>query len=138
MDSTTAQGRERVTDTPELALLLRAVAEPQRLELMRALADEPRSVGELVESSGLAQASVSHHLAVLRRSGLVAAVREGRQQLHAWGRPDPASAAAALLAWLHVWLGPQNAAARPATIGNPVRPRAYPRAHPSQLEDHLL
>lgn len=133
-----AQGMERAIDTPALAALLRAVAEPQRLALLGELLAAPRSVGELVETSGLAQASVSHHLAILRRSGLVDAVREGRQQLHAWAQPDPNSAEGALQAWLRVRLSTSDASAGSVASGNCRSHPAYPQARRPELDDHLL
>lgn len=59
-----------------------AVAEPRRRELLDALADAERPVGELVERLGLAQPQVSKHLRVLREVGLVEVREQGRQRLY--------------------------------------------------------
>ncbi len=59
-----------------------AVAEPRRREILELLAGEERSVGDLVERLGLEQPSVSKHLGVLRRVGLVRVRRHGRQMLY--------------------------------------------------------
>lgn len=59
-----------------------AVAEPRRREILELLAGEERSVGDLVVRLGLEQPSVSKHLGVLRRVGLVRARRHGRQMLY--------------------------------------------------------
>ena len=59
-----------------------AVAEPRRREILELLAGEERSVGDLVTRLGLEQPSVSKHLGVLRRVGLVRVRRHGRQMLY--------------------------------------------------------
>ena len=65
-----------------------AVAEPRRREILDALADGERPVGDLVERLGLAQPQVSKHLKVLREVGLVDVRDEGRQRLYRIdGRP---------------------------------------------------
>jgi DNA-binding transcriptional ArsR family regulator len=59
-----------------------AVAEPRRREILELLASRERSVGDLVVRLGLEQPSVSKHLGVLRRVGLVRARRHGRHILY--------------------------------------------------------
>jgi len=59
-----------------------AVAEPRRREILELLASGERSVGQLVVSLGLEQPSVSKHLGVLRRVGLVRARRHGKHRLY--------------------------------------------------------
>jgi DNA-binding transcriptional ArsR family regulator len=59
-----------------------AVAEPRRRDILNYLALQERSVGEIVDSLGLEQPSVSKHLRVLRDVGLVHARRDGRQILY--------------------------------------------------------
>lgn len=129
------QGIDPDVDAPEVVMLLRAVAEPQRLVLLTELADASRSVGDLVKRSGLAQASVSHHLAVLRRAGLVVAVRDGRQQHYAWAEAKPRTALAGLMQWIRAWCLPESSmdAAR-----NPGAGAAYPGLRRPELDDHLL
>lgn len=56
-----------------------AIAEPQRRAILGLLADDERSVNEVVEVLGLAQPSVSKHLRVLREVGLVQSRRDDRQ-----------------------------------------------------------
>ncbi len=60
------------------AKLFRGLAEPSRLALLEALRDGERSVGDLVEATGLSQANASAHLACLRDCGLVTSRSEGR------------------------------------------------------------
>ena len=59
-----------------------AVAEPRRREILNYLALQERPVGEIVDSLGLEQPSVSKHLRVLRDVGLVHVRREGRRMLY--------------------------------------------------------
>src|SRR5438128_11813322 len=59
-----------------------AVAEPRRREILNYLALQERPVGDIVESLGLEQPSVSKHLRVLREVGLVHVRRDGRQMLY--------------------------------------------------------
>src|SRR5207248_5047239 len=59
-----------------------AVAEPRRRAILNYLAMQERPVGEIVDSLGLEQPSVSKHLRVLREVGLVNARRDGRRMLY--------------------------------------------------------
>ena len=59
-----------------------AVAEPRRREILNYLALQERPVGDIVDSLGIEQPSVSKHLRVLREVGLVHARRNGRQMLY--------------------------------------------------------
>jgi len=59
-----------------------AVAEPRRRAILELLAAGERSGGDLVLRLRLEQPSVSKHLGVLRRVGLVRARRHGRQILY--------------------------------------------------------
>ena len=59
-----------------------AVAEPRRRAILNYIALEERPVGEIVDSLGLGQPSVSKHLRVLLRVGLVNVRRDGRRMLY--------------------------------------------------------
>jgi DNA-binding transcriptional ArsR family regulator len=59
-----------------------AIAEPRRREILVLLAQRERPVGDIVVALRLGQPSVSKHLSVLRRTGLVRARRNGRQVLY--------------------------------------------------------
>lgn len=52
-----------------------------RIDLLRALAETPRSVTELAEHLDLKPASVRHHLAVLRDNGIVTGEAGSRYRL---------------------------------------------------------
>ena len=59
-----------------------AVAEPRRRQILTFLAASERDVTEIVVAIGLDQPSVSKHLGVLRRVGLVRVRRNGRHRLY--------------------------------------------------------
>lgn len=65
-----------------LARIAKAMASPNRLELLEALAQGERSVEKLAEATGMSVANTSHHLQVLRAGGLVRARREGVQVVY--------------------------------------------------------
>lgn len=54
-----------------------AMADPNRILLIYALADQPRSVNELSGVLGISQPATSRNLKVLRERGLVYTVRQG-------------------------------------------------------------
>ena len=56
----------------------RALGDETRLRLLEFLTAGERTVGDLIEASGLGQSLVSHHLRALRRAGVVTTRREGR------------------------------------------------------------
>lgn len=60
------------------ARLFHGFADPSRLGILDALRDGPRSVGEVVQATGLTQPNVSNHLACLLDCGLVARAQRGR------------------------------------------------------------
>lgn len=85
--------------------MLRALAHPVRRQLVRACLDGPRAAGELVELAGLAAASVSEHLKVLRKSGVLVLERRGRFRLYL-ADPDVVGAAVGELeALVSTWGG---------------------------------
>jgi DNA-binding transcriptional ArsR family regulator len=59
-----------------------AVAEPRRRQILTFLAADERDVTEIVVAVGLDQPSISKHLGVLRRVGLVRVRRNGRHRLY--------------------------------------------------------
>ena len=80
--------------SPEILELIaerfRVLAEPARLRILNALMEGERSVSDLVEQTGLNQANVSKHLALLRSSDFVERRKEG---LYAYYRiADPSVA----------------------------------------------
>jgi len=61
------------------ARVAKAMASPNRLELLEALAQGERSVDALAQASGMSVANTSHHLQILRDSGLAVSRKDGLQ-----------------------------------------------------------
>jgi DNA-binding transcriptional ArsR family regulator len=60
-----------------------AIAEPRRRQIVELLARRGAlTVGMLVVTLGLPQPAVSKHLGVLRKVGLVAATKQGKQRIY--------------------------------------------------------
>ena len=79
MESTTAPistGAPAAQDQAQR--LLRALAEPIRLQVVQALAGGERCVCDLTGDLDLAQSKLSFHLRVLKEAGLIRARQEGR------------------------------------------------------------
>lgn len=64
------------------ALVAKALASANRLELLEALAQGERGVEGLAKASGMSVANTSHHLQLLRSGGLVKSRREGTQIIY--------------------------------------------------------
>jgi DNA-binding transcriptional ArsR family regulator len=79
--------------------VLRALAEPNRREILRLVRDEPRSVNEIAARFEISQQAVSQHLQVLRDAGLVAVRKDGQRRLYLV-RPDGIESLGAFLAEL--------------------------------------
>ena len=58
--------------------LFRGFADPSRLSILEALRAGPRSVSEIVETTGLSQSNASNHLGCLLDCGLVSRDQRGR------------------------------------------------------------
>ena len=65
-----------------LAPVMKALSDENRLAILLAVADRPRSVVELSEATGLGQTLVSHHLKTLRETGLVSVRPQGRSNVY--------------------------------------------------------
>jgi|SRR6266699_238068 len=75
---------------------LRALAEPNRFQIVELLLNGPRPVGDMVHRLGLRQPQVSKHLRVLSAAGLVDVRVNAQRRIYAL-RPEP-------LQELEVWL----------------------------------
>ncbi|MBD2718844.1 metalloregulator ArsR/SmtB family transcription factor [Synechococcus sp. FACHB-909] len=65
-------------EAEEARLLLRALADPIRLQVIEALGGGERCVCDLTTDLGLAQSKLSFHLKVLKETGLLADRQSGR------------------------------------------------------------
>jgi DNA-binding transcriptional ArsR family regulator len=75
---------------------LKALAEPNRFQIVELLRDGPRPVGDMVTRLHLRQPQVSKHLQVLSAAGLVDVRVDAQRRIYAL-RPEP-------LQELEVWL----------------------------------
>jgi DNA-binding transcriptional ArsR family regulator len=74
------------------AALLRALGDPTRLLIVEHLFRGPHRVRDLTDHLGLAQSTVSAHVACLRECGLVAAAPDGRSTRYSLSHPDELTA----------------------------------------------
>jgi len=68
--------------------VLRALANPRRLEIIHLIRDQELSVSEIFSMLDLPQANVSQHLTVLRQAGLVTTRRVGQQVMYRLTHPN--------------------------------------------------
>jgi ArsR family transcriptional regulator len=73
---------------PPAAALFHSLADETRLRIVRRLARGEARVVDLTGELGLAQSTVSKHLACLRDCGLIDYRAEGRQSFYALTRPE--------------------------------------------------
>jgi len=64
--------------SPELDQIFAALSDQTRRAILSALAEGDRTVGALAEPHAMSLASISKHIAILARAGLVAQERSGR------------------------------------------------------------
>ena len=71
--------RNRLTNEAFQAIAARfqLLADPSRLRILHTLADGERNVGEIITHTGLEQANVSKHLALLLKEGILSRRKEG-------------------------------------------------------------
>ncbi|MES2521929.1 MAG: metalloregulator ArsR/SmtB family transcription factor [Gemmatimonadota bacterium] len=84
--------------TDALSLAFAALADPTRRAILARLASGDADVSELMKPFGLSQPTISKHLKVLERAGLVAIQRDAQRR--------PRSLVAAPLEDIDLWLEP--------------------------------
>ena len=75
----------------------KAMADETRQRIMGLLCCQWRCVSDLVDVTGVTQPTVSHHLGVLRRAGLVHARREGKQVFYSLNQDAVANCCSTLM-----------------------------------------
>ena len=65
-------------DSKNVLPLFKALANGPRIEIIYAISDSEKSVGELAKITGLGQSAVSQHLGRLRHIGIVTTRRESQ------------------------------------------------------------
>ena len=112
--------------------LLKALANRHRLMLVCQLIEGERAVGELVEALGIRDSTVSQHLALLRKEGIVGTRREGQTIYYSIGSAAARSIVEALYRYF-CSPAPSRDEAEPAgraksASRRPVRPRPKVRS----------
>ena len=79
------QIEDLLTAADEASALLKALSNRHRLVIICQLIEQERSVGELAELLRIRDSTVSQHLALLRKDGLVTARRDGQTIWYAIG-----------------------------------------------------
>lgn len=83
----------------EVALRLKALADPARVKIMSLLFGSPageENSRDLAAAIGVSESTVSHHLTQLRNAGLVESVRRGMNVYHRPYRPAVAALCAVI------------------------------------------
>ena len=88
MISVGVEGVDVRTDALQAACLLRGLSDPSRLIVVHHLLLGEHRVVELTEHLGLAQSTVSKHLACLVECGLVTFRAEGRSSVYSLAYPE--------------------------------------------------
>ncbi len=73
---------QNLGEETQAAIMLRALANPHRLKILKLLDAAPRNVMELCERLGMRQSLASQHLARLRHDGIVTAERRGHHVVY--------------------------------------------------------
>jgi DNA-binding transcriptional ArsR family regulator len=66
---------------------LKAIVEPRRREILRLVAADERSAGDIAEHFDVTRSAISQHLRVLREANLVTERRDGTRRLYL-ARPE--------------------------------------------------
>ena len=66
----------------QFARVAKSLSSPNRMELLETLAQGEKSVDALAQATGMSVANTSHHLQILRDSGLAESRREGLQVIY--------------------------------------------------------
>lgn len=72
----------------EIAKFLALMGKPARIQILMVIREEAACVCHLEAVLGLRQASISQHLMVLRKAGLVSKSRSGRNVFYQLARPE--------------------------------------------------
>ena len=70
----------------DIADVCRMLSDPTRLGIVALVTGGGKSVGALCDKLDLPQPTVSHHLALLRHTGLVTAQRDGKKRIYTLNR----------------------------------------------------
>ena len=66
----------------------KALADDTRQKILVLLLEQELSVGEVVDAFSMSQPTISHHLGILKRLGLLTSRKEGKQVIYAINRDN--------------------------------------------------
>ncbi|MHB9053271.1 MAG: ArsR/SmtB family transcription factor [Thermoleophilia bacterium] len=89
---------------PDYEGVLKAAADPARARMLKLLEGRELCVCELMEVLGLGQSTISGHLSLLKKAGLVSARKDGRWVYYSLNAGKSNQYARPLLALLPGWL----------------------------------
>jgi DNA-binding transcriptional ArsR family regulator len=121
-------GNDMLAAADEASALLKALANRHRLLIVCQLSEKERSVGELAALLNLRDSTVSQHLALLRRDGLVAARRDGQT---IWYSIGSAPARELVRTLYQVYCSP-SPICKPSTRRKPARAQRRSGVAPNQ------
>ena len=87
----------------------RALADPHRRTVLRALRGGEKTAGKLASATGLRPTALAHHLTVLKLADLVRVERRGQYQVYSLNTTVFQDLVAELLSWLTEPLQEQSA-----------------------------
>ena len=102
--------------TDHLVVVLKALADPTRVQILTQLADGGLCVGALAYRLGVTHSAVSQHLRILREAGFVDGVRRGYRVHYSLDRDRIREASAQVAVWMER-LGTVAAEPRAKTSG---------------------
>lgn len=70
------------TAAPQTASMLRALAEPRRVAILRLIRRREMPAGQIAENFNTTRSAISQHLRVLMKAGLLAERRRGTSRLY--------------------------------------------------------
>jgi DNA-binding transcriptional ArsR family regulator len=76
------------SDVLNLADTFRLIGQPIRIQILLILANDPACVCHIEAVTGIRQAAISQQLTILRKAGLVQAMRERRNIFYSLTNPD--------------------------------------------------
>ncbi len=106
------------------ARIVSVLANPRRLEIVDLLCERERTVSELSGALGIAQATTSQHLAVMRKAGVVETRKDGNFVYYRLADPRIANACRAMSEAVLGLLESQQQRLRPLLAGAKRRVRA--------------
>jgi DNA-binding transcriptional ArsR family regulator len=65
-------------DMTQISELFKALSDPTRRQILLQLKQKPKTPSDLLEKIDITQPTLSHHLDILKRSGLIEGEREGQ------------------------------------------------------------